>query len=133
MKSILFTIAVGLASLFTPVFAQDIRNEQVQFAHGSSGITIKDTIVGYQSVNYMLNARAGQSMTVTLNTDNASNYFNIFTKASGDEALFIGSINGNSYQDKLPADGIYTVQVFLMRNAARRNEKANYTLDISID
>jgi len=71
-------------------------------------------------------------LVVTLDTDNASSYFNIFTKSSGDEALFIGSIYGNSYEGKLPADGIYTVQVFLMRNAARRKEKANYTLGISI-
>ena len=28
--------------------------------------------------------------------------------------------------------GVYTVQVFLMRNAARRNERANYTLEIQI-
>jgi hypothetical protein len=32
----------------------------------------------------------------------------------------------------LPADGVYTIRVYLMRNAARRNETANYTLEVRI-
>ena len=134
MKSILFAMATGLALLSMPVFAQDARDERVQFASGASSTTIKETITGRESVNYKLNAKAGQSMVVVLNTDNASNYFNVFAagKAPGDEALFIGSTQGGRYAGTLPEDGEYTVQVFLMRNAARRNEKANYTLEIEI-
>ena len=33
----------------------------------------------------------------------------------------------------LPTDGDYTVRVYLMRSAARRNEKAQYTLSIDIN
>lgn len=47
--------------------------------------------------------------------------------------MFIGSQQGNHFEGTLPADGEYTVQVYLMRNAARQNEKANYTLEIGID
>ena len=47
--------------------------------------------------------------------------------------MFIGTSQGNRYEGILPTDGEYTVQVFLMRNAAHRNEKANYTLEIGID
>jgi len=74
-------------------------------------------------------------MVVVLKTDNGSNYFNIFApgKKPGDEAMFIGSTLGDRYDGTLPADGKYTVQVYLMRNAARRNEKVNYTLEIGID
>jgi hypothetical protein len=32
----------------------------------------------------------------------------------------------------LPTDGDYTVRVYLMRNAARRNEASEYTLTISV-
>jgi hypothetical protein len=72
-------------------------------------------------------------MVVVLNTDNASNHFNIFAprkNRSEDEAMFIGSINGNRYGGTVSVNGDYTVQVFLMRNAARRDETAHYTLKL---
>jgi len=47
-------------------------------------------------------------------------------------ALFVGSTSGNSWSSTRPADGDYTVRVYLMRSAARRNEKAKYTLSINI-
>ena len=135
MKSALLMLAIGLAMLSFPGYAEDVRDEKVQFAPGSNGVTIKDTISGHQSINYRLSARAGQSMTIALNSNNTANYFNIFApgKAPGGEAMYIGSVNGNQYSGTLPLDGVYTVQVYMMRSAARRNEKANYTLDIRID
>ncbi len=77
-------------------------------------------------------------MSIVLDSNNASNYFNIYPPETalgdlGDNAMYIGSIHGNSYAGTLPLDGEYTIQVFLMRNAARRNEKANFTLRIRID
>lgn len=134
MKSILFALVCGLAFLSIPAIAQDVRDEQVQFARGTSGATIKETITGRQEVNYKLGAKAGQTMVVILKTDNASNYFNIYApgKGPGDEALFVAAMKGSRYEGILPADGEYTVQVFLMSNAARRNEKANYTLEVEI-
>jgi hypothetical protein len=78
-----------------------------------------------------LGAKAGQNMSVALKTNNLSNYFNVLPPAS-EEALFIGSTSGNEWSGTLPADGEYTVRVYLMRNAARRNAKANYTLTVGI-
>ncbi len=135
MKQTLFAIILALATSSMVAFAQDARDESVQFAPGTSSAIIKETITGYQSVNYKFGAKAGQHMVVVLKTDNGSNYFNIFVpgKGPGDEAMFIGSQRGDHYEGTLPADGEYTVQVYLMRNAARRNEKAKYTLEIGID
>ncbi len=135
MKSTVFIIVTWLTLFSASVFAQDARDEQVRFEPGSSGTTIKETITGYESVNYKLRAKAGQSMSVILDTSNGSNYFNIFEpgKAPGDEAMFIGSMHDGRYDGILPASGEYTLQVFLMRNAARRNENAQYTLTIRID
>jgi hypothetical protein len=47
-------------------------------------------------------------------------------------AIFVGSTSGNRFEAELPADGEYTIRVYLMRNAARRNETANYTLEVGI-
>jgi len=131
-KSLVFLLLFTLFSI--RAYAADDRYEQVKFPRGASGTSIKSSIVGYQGVNYTLDAKAGQTMTVKLQSSNLSNYFNIYApgKGPGDEAMVIGDINGNSYSGVLPSTGTYTIQVFLMRNAARRNEKASYTLDISV-
>ena len=135
MKQTVFAITFVLVTFSVIAFAQEARDESVRFAPGTSSATIKEIITGYQSVNYKLGAKAGQHMVVVLKTDNGSNYFNIFVpgKGPGDEAMFIGSQQGGHYEGTLPADGEYTVQVYLMRNAARRSEKANYNLEIGID
>jgi hypothetical protein len=112
--------------------ADDIKVEAIQFARGSASATLKGSIKGYQSIDYTLRARAGQTMSVTLATSNGSNYFNVLPPGSNDEALFVGSTDGNKWAGALPADGEYKLRVYLMRNAARRNEVANYTLTVGI-
>ena len=71
-------------------------------------------------------------MNVTLKSNNLSNYFNVLPPGSNDVAMFVGSTGGNNWTGTLPADGDYKIRVYLMRNAARRNETANYTLTIGI-
>lgn len=83
----------------------------------------------------MLGAQAGQRMVVEMSTSNASTYFNIF--APGDmpgasAAMYIAATNGLRYEGVLPTDGDYLIQVFINRNAARRNETSSYTLIVSI-
>lgn len=134
LKTPWFALAVAAALLAPPpdmASAQEIRQERVSFAAGASSATLKGTVRGYQSVDYLLGAAAGQTMTVTLKTSNASNYFNVLPPGS-DEALFIGSTSGNTFTGTLPAKGDYTVRVYLMRNAARRDETAKYTLSVAI-
>ncbi len=99
MKQALFAITFALATFSIVTFAQDARDESVRFAPGTSSAMIKETITGYQSVNYKLGAKAGQHLVVVLKTDNGSNYFNIFVpeKGPGDEAMFIGSQQGGHY------------------------------------
>jgi hypothetical protein len=120
--------SVGLAA----GAASDQRVEQVQFAKGAHSATLKGTIKGYQYVDYQLSAGAGQTMSVKLATKHGANYFNVLPPGSNDEAIFIGSSNSNEWTGALPADGVYTVRVYLMRSAARRNEVANYTLTVDI-
>jgi hypothetical protein len=108
----------------------NIRQEQIQFGRGTSGTTIKDKIKGDQTVDYQLRASAGQSMVAIFKPSNLSAYFNVLPPGSN-VAIFVGSTSGNRFEADLPADGVYTIRVYLMRNAARRNEIANFTLDVS--
>lgn len=122
-------LAFGLSA----AHAEDkIRTEQVHFEPGPSGATVKGKVKGYDSVDYVLEASKGQRMSVRMNTDNASSYFNILAPGESDAAMFIGSTSGNEYKGALPTSGNYKIRVYLMRSAARRDEVANYTLQMEI-
>ena len=128
-SAILAAVALSLA---TPLAAQDaVKTVPVNFAGGVGAKAIKGAVRGYATVNYAVPARAGQTMTVRLTTSNRSSYFNVIAPGA-DTALFNGSTTGNRFSATIPSTGTYTVQVYLMRNAARRNETANYTLDVGI-
>ncbi len=110
----------------------DIRQQDVVFKKGTYGTTLNGRIKGYQIVDYRLRARAGQMMAVDFKPGNLSTYFNVLPPGSSDLGLFTGSRDGNHFKSPLPTDGVYTLRVYLMRNAARRHETAKYTLDVKI-
>ncbi len=130
LKPVLF--AAASLALIAPATAQNgQRSERVQFARGTSSKTITGAIKGDAGVRYLVGARAGQKLTVTYKPSNASSYFNV-TAPGADAAMFIGSTSGNSYTTTIPSTGDYAIDVYLMRNAARRNETAKYTLTVSV-
>lgn len=131
MNSNLVALSTLLA-VTTPLAAQDpVKIVPVQFAKGTSSKAIKGSIRGYATVKYTVSIRAGQTMTARLTTSNGSSYFNV-TAPGADQALFIGSISGDRFSTKIPSTGISTVQVYLMRSAARRSERANYVLNVAV-
>jgi len=70
-------------------------------------------------------------MVVELQTSNPSNYFNV-TAPGASAATFNSSIEGNRFDGVLPSGGDWTIRVYLMRNAARRRETANYALSMEV-
>ena len=134
MKWRFITLAMAWAILLgwsLPGAAEPIKVQQLRFAPGASSASVKGSISGDKIIDYKLGAKAGQSMSVKLKTSNPSNYFNVLPPGS-ETALFIGSTSGNEWTGTLAADGEYTVRVYLMRSAARRNAKANYALTVGI-
>lgn len=123
----------GLGAASAAFAADDIRTERVHFRKGENGAVIEAAIKGYETVDYVLGARAGQYMNVSLATKHGATYFNILAPGKGEEAMFNGSINGNQYEGALPASGDYKVRVYMMRSAARRNESAHYRLEMVVD
>lgn len=124
--------AVFLMIAGTSASADDIRRETVRFAAGTSGTTINSKVKGYDSVQYSLGVKAGQKMSVQLDSSNGSLYFNI-TAPGASEALYNGSINGNATTVTIPSSGNYVIDVYLMRNAARRGESAAYSLTLYVE
>lgn len=112
--------------------AGDIRTERVHFAKGATSATVNGTLTGYETVDYVLGAAKGQYMNVSMATPNTATYFNLLAPGENEVAFFNGSVDGNQYEGTLPATGDYKVRVYMMRSAARRNEKAPYRLEMIV-
>ena len=131
MRHIAATIFfAALAS--APAQARDVRTEQVRFEPGASSAVVESSITGYETVDYVLRASQGQYTNISMATDNGASYFNILAPGETDVAMFNGSINDNHYEGILPESGAYKVRVYMMRSAARRDEVANYSLEMII-
>lgn len=126
-----FSVLLFLTCWAPIAAAQTIEVRPVHFAKGATSATMTGKIAGDQTIDYTLRAKGGQQMTVNLKTNNNANYFNVLPPGS-ETALFVGSTSGNEWSGALPSDGDYRIRVYLMRSAARRNERANFTLTVGI-
>ena len=110
-SSIFFAVPTVLLS--PPAIAErnDISTQRVQFKSGSNSATVQGKIRGYQILDYVLNARKGQYMNVSMATNKCANYFNILPPGENDVAMFNGSTEGNQYEGTLPASGDYKILV----------------------
>jgi hypothetical protein len=127
-----FSANLVLALMFAGAAnGQDVRTEPVVFDPDGSAVTVEGVIEGYHIVDYTLEAEAGATLCVRLQTDHTANYFNVLPPGS-EEAIFIGSVSGGEWTGALPVDGEYRVRVYLMRSAARRNESADYALRLMV-
>lgn len=136
MKILVRGVALACALLVASIAgaaAEGIESRAVHFAKGASSASLKGAIKGDKIVDYKLRAKAGQTMTVGMKSDNTANYFNVLPPGSKDVAVYNSSVDGNDWRGTLAAAGEYTIRVYLMRSAARRNEKANYTLTVGIN
>lgn len=131
MKKIIILSAIAACTLAAqPALAQ--QKMTVSFARGATSTTLKGSIKGDQYRDYIVNARAGQTMTVTLTNPDGRAYFNVMAPGSTGEAVFIGSTEGNRFNGPVPGTGANTVRVYQMRATARRGAIANYTITIGV-
>lgn len=130
LPSLMASAAMSLA-LVTASPAQTVRTKTLAQQALTQGIVMRGSIAGDESKDYLVAAKAGQRLSVDIMASNASLYFNILPQGSN-EALFIGPTSGNVADAPLSATGKYVIRVYLMRNAARRNEAADYTLGIGL-
>lgn len=130
------TVALLALLLLAPAAgADEVRTVRVHFAHGASSASLRGHLAGHQSVQYLLGVRAGQMLRVVLETRSGAAHFNVFEPGNlpgRDGALYIGETGGNQMEVRTSHDGDYLIQVFLNRAAARRNEQANYRLEIAV-
>ncbi|MFD1216296.1 MULTISPECIES: hypothetical protein [Microbulbifer] len=110
------------------------RSERVRLAEAPSGAgaaRMYDAINGYQTVEYLVDGKTGQSMQVRIASTNSHNLFRINAPAAP-RAMFTSRPGGPGFSATLPRDGTYRVVVFLLRNAASEGEAARFSLDIRV-
>lgn len=122
-------LALGLLILSLNVAATDSRQESVVLPEDGQPATLEGRIRGYETVDYQVSAQAGDTLSVHLQTAHRATYFNVLPPDS-ESALFIGNLQGDRYAGTLPADGIYRIRVYMMRSAARRQERAAFRLTV---
>lgn len=130
LRTLLLACATALAMVAASA-ADGVESRPLRFAKNASSATVKGTLVGRQTIDYKLRAKAGQKMSVTLKSANAGLAFNVLPPGSQGVAI-PGAIELQSWEGALPADGEYAVRMYLPRSAARRGERAGYMLTVAI-
>ena len=126
-----FLAALTTAGLALAQPAMGQQQTVVSFAKGTSSQTLKGSIKGDQDHSYLVDARAGQTMTVTLASTKGSAEMNVWAPGN-DTAISLGADDPYKVTVVLPTSGRYKVQVYQMRASARRGETANYTLTVGV-
>lgn len=124
-------LTTSFLTLAMPAVAQEVRTEPVGAAAALAGVVLSGDIRGDDSAEYTISGTVGQILSVDLLAENGALNFNITPKGAT-EALFMSDTSGTVADVTLPAAGDYVVQVYLMRSAARRDERADYTLGIGL-
>jgi hypothetical protein len=125
------TVLFFAATAVTSVQAQSGAERTVRFRPGATGTEIAGSIRGNADVTYRLRTAQGQVMQVLFAPTNRSCYFNAFEPGRS-EAVHVGSIAGNEFGRSPTAAGDYRFQVYLMRNAARRNEACRFRISFEL-
>ena len=103
----------------------------MRFARGASSAELRGEVRGYDYVDYLVGARAGQRLSITLTRTSGQAFFLVRAPGS-DENLFDGSLSGDRFTTVLPATGDYRVRVLMMRAFARRGGRSPYRLGVAI-
>ncbi len=131
-KAAILVTFVALSS--TSVFAKIIENPIV-FKKGRYGTNLKGTFKGDDEARYTLHAKAGQQLKFKIKSTKNLAYLNIYApedKPGSAEAILKGAIVGSTGEITLPETGQYTLQLYQMRNTARRGEIVNFDIELKI-
>jgi hypothetical protein len=110
---------------------------RVQFAPGTTGTVVNGTISGREYIDYIVDARAGQTITVALSVTatngNGSIFYNILPAGQGFPALYNGSTDDDRRTEvTLPETGDWAIRVYLMGNDRDAGRTVGYSIDIFI-
>lgn len=126
-SSLFLALMLAFAPALPQVAAAQERVETLRMRPGATQTTVRGIVIGRISASYRLEARAGQRMSLDLNSRNTFLYFNVLDPRGRAIAR-----EQTQWDGRLPASGLYTIQIYLVRAEARRNRPAPFSLNVSI-
>ena len=122
--------ALAISALAFTAVADD-REQVVNFKPGSTTARFRDTINGYDAINYYLDASAGQFLSIDLKKSKSTCYFIVHRPDNGG-VIRDPQFRTNEFDARLDMSGRYRVIVYLMRVSARRGRSCTFTLDLEL-
>lgn len=128
-------MAVLLSFTISSALAQE--RVDIRFKPGATSTTINGTVRGDEYIDYVVNARGGQTMVVSLavtgTNGHGSAYFNILPAGQD----YGGPYTGSSDDDRraeitVPHDGDWAIRVYLMGNDRDTGKTVGYSIDVYI-
>jgi len=115
-----------------PVAAQ--VQHRLDIPRGTNSRVINGTVSGRQYVDYLVNLRAGQQLSVSMTSNHRAAYFDLLAPVHGHVAYYVGSNSNpaNRFDGVVQARGTQRIRVYLLRSFGRRADDANFQLYISI-
>lgn len=110
--------------------SDNISSKVVHFDKGSSGTIIKSTVTGNRVNDFTLVAKAGQMMHICMTSQRPHPYFNVI--APDNNAIYNGSMSGDTFEQRLAVSGQYTVRVYQMGSARDEGKTNPYALTFKI-
>ena len=126
------------AMIWMAATAVQAQNQvEIRFPQGATGTTINGTIVGDEYIDYVIDARAGQTMFATLyvtgTNGNGSAFFNVVPAGQNFPALYNGSTDDDrSAEVTFTENGRWAIRVYLMGNDADTGKTVGYSIDVLI-
>lgn len=129
-----FAIILGLIAVFGFTAGASAQSKvNVRFAPGKTIGYYNGTIKGAKYIDYVLRAKAGQTLRVTFpKNTGAPVYFNVMRSGS-QEAMSDDARESQSFRGLLPDDGAYVVRVYMAKADRLNNKTSNFRIGFSIE
>ena len=121
----LATAGVLLFAIST-LLAQSSSLRRVRFSRGRTTAVLKGTIVNDAMSQYVLAARAGQTMSVHVASPKNKAQFDLYPRDERSALVSEGAEDSRDWEGKLPVSGDYVISVYSTGGNTR------YTLEITI-
>ena len=109
----------------------DALSPATQTTPHSESAQITATINGHQTIEYLIDAKTGQSLELNVHSSNTQAGYRI-TAPAAPRALHRGHGQHSRFSVTLPRDGTYRVLIYLLKGAANNGESADFALDIRL-
>lgn len=131
-KSVSFAALCLSAALATSARSEETSNVALAPDRLNPGVLETGEIRGHDSIAYTLEAAAGQVLSVDLNAADGAVNFTILRTGAAD-AVFTSDTDGPVADLPLSDGGPYTVEVYLLRSAARRDVSVAFDIAIALN